>query len=185
MINKYVTMQEAIKVLGFCRRTLQVYANNNKIETIRTTGGHRRFNINKYIEDNNIKIREEDNKLSIIYCRVSSEDKIDDLEKQINYLKNKYGDTCEVITDIGSSLHCDRKGIKRIMDLAIDNKIDKLIVTHKDRLSRFGFEGLSYMLKVCSKATIIVDDLDIKCSNTEKIEELIEIITLLKIKSNK
>lgn len=182
MKTVYVDMKEAIRVLGLCRRTLQIYGNSGKIETIRTTGGHRRFNINKYIEDNNIKIREEDNKLTILYCRVSSEDKMDDLEKQINYLKNKYGDECEVITDIGSSLYCDRKGLKRIMDLAIDNKIDKLIVTHRDRLSRFGFEGLSYMLKVCSRATIIVDDLDIECSNTEKIEELLDIISLLKIK---
>lgn len=188
MKNEYVTMAEAKKKLGLSSRSLQVYSNKGKIETIKTLGGHRRFNIKKYIEDNNIKIKEDDDKLIILYCRVTHEEQKDDLEKQIEFLKDKYAEViteCEVITDIGSSISYNRPGLKKIMELALEKKIKEVVVTNKDRLCKFGYEGIEFILKNCSSATITVNKLELESTKEEQVEELVEILSSYTIKMSR
>ena len=60
----------------------------------------------------------------------------------------------KIIEDIGSGINFNRKGIRKIIDLAINKKINKVVVAYKDRLTRFGFELIEDIIKKYSNGTI-------------------------------
>ncbi len=68
-------------------------------------------------------------------------------------MKELYPDY-KIIEDIGSGINFNRKGIRKIIDLAINNKINKVVVAYKDRLTRFGFELIEDIIKKYSNGTI-------------------------------
>lgn len=173
MENKpvYVSSKEACKALGICRKTLHKYDANNLIDTIRTKGGWRKYNVSKYLKLNNLQKRK------VCYCRVSSNDQRNDLTRQVELLKEKYP-SHEIITDIGSGINFKRKGLKKLIDLAIKNELDEVVITFKDRLCRIGFELVEYILTEYSSAKIIIENLEDKPISQEITEDLIEIITV-------
>ena len=143
--SRYVTPKKACSILGVHYKTLYNWEKNKKIEVIRTPGGKRLYNVEKYIS-NNINIKEiAKPKLKICYCRVSTYNQNDDLKRQVEYMKNKYP-TYIIIKDIGSALNFKRKGLKKIMDYAINGEIEEVIIAYKDRLCRFGYELIEYLI---------------------------------------
>jgi putative resolvase len=170
---QYYSSKETCKVLGICMKTLQTYANNNKINYIRT-GGWRKYDLDGYLNITNIA---KPNKIKICYCRVSSYDQRNDLDRQVTYLKNKYP-THEIIKDIGSGINFKRKGLLKILDLAIENKLDELVITYKDRLCRIGYELMEHILTKYSNTNIIIENKEEKQSSQQVTENLIEIITV-------
>jgi putative resolvase len=61
-----------------------------------------------------------------------------------------------IISDIGSGLNFNRKGLIEIINMAINNKIENLIIAYKDRLARFGYELIEYIIKNYSNGKIII-----------------------------
>ena len=107
---------------------------------VTTEGGKYRIpysEIKKYLEK-----REETR--AVIYARVSSAGQREDLERQINYLTNyataKGYKVVEVLKDIASGLNTQRKGLLRLFKLVEGRSVDVVLITYKDRLTRFGFE---------------------------------------------
>ena len=96
MTDKYLTGKEACQILGVHSRTLYNWDEKGKIDTIRTPGGKRLYNVDKYIKEQktqqiyNIEIEEELERLKIIYVRVSSASQKNDLERQKNYMQKRY-----------------------------------------------------------------------------------------------
>ena len=62
----------------------------------------------------------------------------------------------EIIEDIGSGLNLNKRGIKKIIKLGIEGKINELVIAYKDRLTRFGYELIEEIIKEYSKGKIIV-----------------------------
>ena len=160
---EYVGGQEASRILGVHQRTLYIWEDKKLIETIRTPGGKRMYNVNKYINENKEKIKlngNNDNKThdikqNICYIRVSSMSQKDDLERQRQVMIKKYPDY-EIIEDIGSGLNLNKRGIKKIIKLGIEGKINILVIAYKDRLTRFGYELIEEIIKDYSRGKIIV-----------------------------
>ena len=173
---EFVNMKDAEKILGLSKSTLRTYEKEGKIETIRTETGWRKFNVKKYLLDNNIEVKEEVKK-NIIYCRVSSYDRKEDLARQVEFLQSKYP-LYEVITDIGSGINFKRKGLKKIIKMAIANELSEVVITYKDRLCRIGYELIEFLLKDYSNAKIIIENTEEKNINEEITQDLIEIITV-------
>jgi putative resolvase len=173
---EFVNMKDAEKILGLSKSTLRTYEKEGKIETIRTETGWRKFNVKKYLLDNNIEVKEEVKK-NIIYCRVSSYDRKEDLARQVEFLQNKYP-LYEVITDIGSGINFKRKGLKKIIKMAIASELNEVVITYKDRLCRIGYELIEFLLKDYSNAKIIIENTEEKNINEEITQDLIEIITV-------
>ena len=71
MNNNYVSGKKATEILGFSRQTLHNYDKNGYIETIRSKGGKRFYNVQKYLEDNGM-IQKVENERKICYARVST-----------------------------------------------------------------------------------------------------------------
>lgn len=185
-MDKFVGGKEASEKLGVHQRTLYLWEKSGEIETIRTKGNKRLYNIEKYlrihkcenkskeINCDNLEALEEldkkEGKLNICYVRVSSLGQKDDLERQKDLMKVNYRDHL-IIEDIGSGLNLNKRGINKIIHLAIQGKVNELVVAYKDRLTRFGFELIEDIIKKYSNGKIIVLN---RKQTTDPHEELVK-----------
>lgn len=184
----YYTRKEAVELLGIHNNTIAKLRNEGKIEVMKV-GTRHLYNVNKYIKDNTIKEKTEidDNieneeivneKKKICYCRVSSHNQKIELENQINYMKEKYPDY-EILSDIGSGINFKRPNFIKILNYAINNQLDELVVAYKDRLCRISYDLIEMIFETYSNAKIIiVNDDESKSPEKEVTEDLIEIITV-------
>lgn len=172
MNDKYISSKTAREKLNVCNKTLRNWAEQGKIDHIRTDGGFRRYNIDKYLKINNLLPKKK-----ICYARVSTHEQKNDLVNQIKNLVEKYPDY-EIIKDIGSGINFKRPGLQKIIQLAINNEIEEVVVTYKDRLCRIGFDLLEFILKQYSKAKITMLYDKVQFPHEVITEDLIEIITV-------
>lgn len=166
------TPYQLSKKLGVSKETLRTWEAEGKITATKTPGGHRRYNIPTFSKDAEPSYPHR----CIIYARVSSSKQSSDMERQIEYLKDRFP-TYEVISDIGSGINFKRKGLLSILDLAMQGKLKDVVVAHKDRLCRFGFEIFQHIFKHTGATITIIDD-----SNDDPTDDLskdiISIITV-------
>ena len=116
-----------------------------------------------------------------IYARVSSRDQKEDLERQVEYLKNycstKGYQVMKILTDISSGLDENRKSLKQLFKLVESGEITKVIITYRDRLTRFGFKYLEqYFNSHGVEIEVILDDEE-KIPEKELVEDLLAIVT--------
>lgn len=190
-MEEYLSGSKASKVLGVHQRTLYQWDAKKIIETIRTPGGKRLYNVKKYLEETN-KNKEENKeeikniikKEKIIYGRVSSNNQKDDLERQINILK-KYYPEYTLIKDIGSGVNLNRRGLRKIIDMAIEGKVEEVVIVHKDRLCRFGYELIEdLILKYSNGKITIINEVENKEPKEELVEDVLQIIAIFVAKIN-
>jgi len=118
---------------------------------------------------------------TIAYARVSSSDQKADLERQKKVLEMycaSHGWKFELITDLGSGMNYYKKGLKKLLNAILDGNIGRLVITHKDRLLRFGAE-LVFALCEAKEVEVVI----INSGNEGKLEEelakdVLEIITV-------
>jgi predicted site-specific integrase-resolvase len=157
----------ASEVLGLHPNTLRKYANEGQIKTIKTESGQRLFDVDSYLGD------KKDFKI-VCYCRVSSYKQKDDLERQVSYMQQRFPNA-ETIKDIGSGINFKRKGLTALLDRVLQGEKLRLVVAYKDRLARFGFEMLEYMVKQNGGEVMVLNRID--CSPQEELtKDLLNII---------
>lgn len=114
-----------------------------------------------------------------VYGRVSTSKQKQDLSNQIDVLK-KYvisnGSNPKVFSDIGSGMNEKRPGLISLMNEITQNKISKVVISHKDRLTRFGFGYLETIFKMYNTEIEIINLEDDKSFQEELTEDLIAII---------
>jgi len=168
--------KEVCEKLGISYATLREYVKRGWIKPVVLESGRWRF-------------REEDvERLAgiikprkvMLYARVSSSTQRDDLERQVKVLEewarsNNVADY-EIVTDVGSGLNEDRKGFKKILKLAVERKISKIIVAYPDRLTRFGFKTVKELLGTFGVEVVALNQED-KDPREELVEDLITIIS--------
>jgi len=136
---KYLPSRKASEILGLHPNTLRRYANNGTIEFIKTKSGQRRYNVDAYLD-----LQQQTS--TICYCRVSSPKQRDDLARQVEFMQSRYPNT-EIVKDIGSGLNYKRKGLKSLLERAMQGDKLEIVVAHKDRLVRFGFELIEWLVQ--------------------------------------
>ena len=140
------------------------------------------YNVDKYLREikikNNVKCYCDDNlsaldnikeKINVNYVRVSSQGQKDDLERQIELIQKAYPENI-IIKDIESGINMNRRGLRKIIDLAIKGYIGDVVVAYKDRLTRFGFKLIESIIAEYSNGKIIILN---KKDEMEPEEELI------------
>jgi len=210
IVTQYMTAKKTKEILGVHIQTLYNWEKVGKIDTIRTAGGHRMYNVQKYLntyanpdydnvkeetiddvtndtKDETIKkvTKKELDKLNICYIRVSTLSQKNDLERQREFMTEKYP-TYDVIEDIGSGLNFNRKGLRKIIKLAISGKINKLVIAYKDRLTRFGYDLIEDLIKDYSNGQIIIEDSkEIKKEPKEElVEDVLQVLNVYTAKMN-
>lgn len=149
----YLTPNQAYKEYGFHPKTLARWSDEGLIECIRSPGGHRRYS-KKSLENINIA---ETTKETVLYARVSSQSQKDDLESQIKYLGSHYPG-CRCVSEIGSGMNFKRKKFLNLMSEVLTGQIGVLVVAHKDRLARFGFDFLEWYCEQFSCKIIVINN---------------------------
>ena len=163
----YVPLRKAVEKLGLHPNTLRRYADEGKIEIIKNEAGQRLYNVESYI-------RGSARASLVCYCRVSSNKQRDNLQRQVQYMQSLYPEA-EIIKDIGSGLNFKRKGLRSILDRLLQRYKLKIIVACRDRLCRFGFELIQYMVEQ-NGGEIVVLDQTVHCPQTELTTDLLSII---------
>lgn len=178
--KKYLTGKEASSVLGVHQRTLYNWEAKGYIETVRTAGGKRLYNVNKYLG----KETEEIARRKIAYVRVSSHSQTNDLERQKEEMMKLYPKH-ELIQDIGSGLSLTKPGIKKIINAAISGELEELVVLYKDRLCRFGFDHIVSLVEEYSEGrVVIVHDNNDSTPEEELVKDVIQILNVYTAKMN-
>lgn len=155
---------EFAKKIGYSVKTLQRWDRENILKPENRTKTNRRLysekQLNEFISNNSMSKRK-----IVSYCRVSSNNQKEDLNRQvdfiIDYCKNAGIFIDEIYKDIGSGLNFKRKNFLKLIDEINNKEISIIIIAHKDRLCRFGFELLEYL---CDK-----NDTTIKIINDERL----------------
>lgn len=193
--ESFVGGKEASEKLGIHQRTLYQWERKGWIETIRTDGNKRLYNVDKYLKDKkciNNKIDCEKNleeidktkeKLKISYVRVSSNGQKDDLERQKEQMLKLYPNHI-MIEDIGSGINLNKRGIRKIIKLGIDGRIEELVILYKDRLTRFGFELIEDIIKEYSNGKIIIVNNKEMKAEEEMVYDVLQIMNVFTAKMN-
>jgi len=183
--------KEASLKLGVHQRTLYQWDKKGLIDVVRMPGGKRLYDVNKFLEKNEI-VKEykkdtelKDEKLNICYVRVSTNGQKNDLERQKEVMRKMY-ENYIIIEDIGSGLNLNKKGLRKIINLAIKGKVNKLVIAHKDGLVRFGFELIEDLIKEYSNGEIIIIDKkdEIKKPEEELVTDVLHIMNVYVAKMN-
>jgi len=169
---------EVLKLLQITRPTLTKYVKNEWIKTTTMPNGHYNYDDQSVYDFLNKSIDRE----IVIYARVSTHKQKKDLENQIDILKrycyeNGYKIN-GIYSDIASGISfAKRKQFFELIDLVLDRKIEKIIITYKDRLSRIAFEFFSILFsKFGTKIEVISEVGSIKLDSEEIFEEIIHLI---------
>jgi predicted site-specific integrase-resolvase len=147
---------------------LRRYADEGKIKSIKNPAGQRLYDVESYIRGDSIRTP------TICYCRVSSSKQRDDLDRQIAYMQSLYPEA-EIIKDIGSGLNFKRKGLRSLLDRLLQGNKFILVVACRDRLARFGFELVQYMVEQ-NGGQIVVLDKTVHCPQSELTQDLLSIL---------
>jgi predicted site-specific integrase-resolvase len=107
--------------------------------------------------------KQQQEKTKIIYARVSSNHQKEDLQRQIHDLQTAFPDH-ELIQDIGSGLNYNRKGFQRLLERVHQGDIDEIVVTHKDRLCRYGIELLEWLFHKSGTKLVV------HCQNYQEVD---------------
>jgi putative resolvase len=170
-----LTPQEAGTLLGVTVRTLHRWELDGKIKSTRTVGGHRRYDIADLISNKS------DTQLTVGYARVSSHDQKDDLTRQVIVLESycaKHGWGFEIIQDLGSGMNYKKKGLIRLIKLITSYQVERLVLTHKDRLLRFGSDLIFTSCEQFRTEVIIINRSDDSTFEEDLASDVLEIITV-------
>lgn len=146
----YYGRTKSCSALNVHYHTLYRMARDNEIDTIKV-GKKTLFNVKKYLEEKGVTVNK--NKKRVCYCRVSSQKQKEDLKRQIEFMKKEYP-YHEIITDIASGLNYNREGLKKLLGYAMNGELKEVVIAYKDRLSRFGFEMIEWIIKEKSNGKI-------------------------------
>lgn len=169
---------EASKYLGISINTLKNLSNENKINSFKTTGGHRRFRQDDLDSYMGIE-KERQEKLTVIYARCSTLKQKENLDRQKDRLM-KYAEKKDykyiVIDEIASGINEKRKGLHRLIKMSFEGKVERVLIEYKDRLARFGYEYLEAIFKNLDIKIEIVETKEKKYEE-ELAEDIMKILT--------
>ena len=174
---EYYSAAEASNRAGITTQTLRLWIKNGVIESIKSGSGRHRISktsLHRYIgvvDDPPKKIVPE----RVVCIRVSSTKQKDDLERQREWARSTYPDYA-IVEDIGSGLNWKRKGLRTILEWSESGGLKAVMVAHRDRLCRFAYELLEYILSH-RNTKLMVHDQDIgKSGDIELSDDILSII---------
>jgi len=178
--KNFVTVGKASLLTGLEAQTIRKLADNAAIVCYRTPSGQRRINLQS-IQDMcrpSIYYQNEKNgqKQNFIYARISTKKQLDDLSRQIEFLRLPQYSEYVLIQDIASGINFKRKGLSTILEACLQKNIGEVVVAHRDRLCRFGFEFIELLVtKAGGKITVLNNSNNTTCEQ-ELTEDLLSII---------
>ena len=154
-MNRFVKIGKAAELLGVSIQTLRRLEKQGTLLPDRKSKETRYYRLDKLFG-----LQNSSSDLTIAYARVSSHDQKEDLKRQSSLLASfciSRGWNYEAIEDLGSGMNYSKKGLKRFLELILEKKIGRLVITHKDRLLRFGAELIFSLCQAREIEVVIVN----------------------------
>jgi putative resolvase len=172
-VDRLISIGELAELKAVSVDTIRRWENDGKIKSVRTDGGHRRYRLSDFVEQKPGK--------TLAYARVSTLDQKADLDRQdavlSGYCQSK-GWEYEVIRDLGSGMNYRKKGLAKLLTAILDGDIARLVVTHKDRLLRFGAELIFAVCEYHDIEIIILNKKEDATFEEDLASDVLEIITV-------
>lgn len=169
---------QVMETLNISRSTLYNYVQSGKIRITKLENG-----LNDYSDEDVYRLANKSReRISVIYSRVSTAKQKNDLQNQKEMLSNfcinagiPIGRSFE---DIASGISFEkRKDFFKMLDLILAYKVDKVVITYKDRLSRIGFDLFKHLFAKFGTEIIVVSSIGSEKLDAQEIFE--EIVSLL------
>ena len=179
----YLSIGQVSEMVRVSVSTLRRWEYEQKlVPDFRTLGGHRRYRLASIYRNVFHKEHSEDQHRKVIaYSRVSSADQKLDLARQSKRLSQyceKRGWNYEVISDLGSGLNYKKKGLNKLIQLICTQRVSPLVLTHKDRLLRFGSPLLFKLCQFFNTEVIVLDQAEKVSFEQELVTDVIELMTV-------
>jgi len=178
-IVKIIKVGEAAKILGVNIATLRIWEKTDELLPFRKSKkGTRYYDLDQLLRrDTSLHI----SKKTIGYARVSTREQKEDLLRQKQLLELfcvKHGWTYEILSDIGSGINYNKKGLYNLLDLLLSDEIERLVIVHKDRLLRFGSELIFTICELKNIEVIMINQGNSISFEEELTKDVLEIITV-------
>ena len=176
MNDRFVKIGEAAKLVGVNPQTLRRWEEGGIIQPAkRTPKGTRLYSVQELLGVNDLSYP------TIAYARVLSSDQKEDLERQHAVLEafcNKNGWQTEIIRDLGSGMNYNKQGLRRLLELMVRGQMSRLVITHKDRLLRFGAEIIFRLCELKGIEVVIINKGEQPSFEEELTRDVMETMTV-------
>ena len=156
--------------------TIRRWEAEGKIASKRLPSGHR------YYDDADLQAVlgvKPERKLTVVYCRVSSRGQKADLQRQLEAMEmwalGSGTAVDEWITEIGGGMNFKRPQFLKLLDRISTGEVGRLIVAHKDRLVRFGFDLIRHLCESRGCELIVVNQMSLS-PEKEMVEDMLAIV---------
>ncbi|NEP52898.1 MAG: IS607 family transposase [Moorea sp. SIO3C2] len=174
------SVSEAADYLGVSADTLRRWEEEGKLIPERTKGGHRRYDVAQLIG------KDDDVGLTVLYGRVSTHPQKKDLARQVAVLEASakiHGwNNTQTIKDIGSGINYKKRGLNKLLNLLIEGKVRRLVLTNKDRLLRFGAELVFSICELQGVEVVILNKSPDQSPESELVQDVLEVVTVFSAK---
>ncbi|MEM2075942.1 MAG: IS607 family transposase, partial [Zestosphaera sp.] len=182
-MERYYSTREVCGILGVTNRTLRRWISEGRIKAVNVYGRWRipESEVKRLLGQPVEEFKEVKLLRAVVYGRVSGSNQKRELENQVDALK-KYVEQngwrlVAVVTDVASGLSEDRRGLRKVLDMAKKHEFDVLVVAYRDRLTRFGFTYLQELFKAYGVDVVAVFQEEPKDYMQELVEDMVEIVT--------
>lgn len=178
----YVRITEACSYLKLSPNTVRKYCDRGVLESKRTDGGHRLVKIDKQPKNVRRKPKKVSEGKDFVYVRVSTYKQKDDMLRQKHTMSEKFPNH-EIVSDIGSGLNWKRKGLLSLLEKAQAGLVRTVVVSHRDRLCRFGFELLQWLFE-SNGAKLVVLEQSTQDPDKELVQDILAILHVFSCRQN-
>ena len=182
---EYYSIGKFAELIGVTQQSLRNWDKTGRLKPNHVAeNGYRYYSQEQLHHYLGLKGEQQENRKIIGYCRVSSVKQRDDLERQVENVKTYMyakGYQFEIITDIGSGINYNKKGLNQLLTKIISCEVDKIVILYKDRLLRFGYELVENICRKYGTAIEIIDNTE-KTEEQELVEDLVQVITVFSCK---
>ena len=179
-MDKYLAIKEAADLLGVSTSTMRRWETEGRlVPDERTEGNQRRYRLSS-IRPELLRV-DDAKKKTIAYARVSSHDQKEDLERQKKMLEmfcSANGWQFEVVADLGSGMNYHKRGLKKLLNDILEGHVGRLVITHKDRLLRFGAELIFALCEAKNVEVLIINKGEDATFEEDLAKDVLEIITV-------
>lgn len=181
---RILKLSEFAKRVGYHPKTIQIFDRDGRFPAKKNSSGRRYYteeDVLQFLKQFNSVLADFQDKPRkvVTYTRVSSSGQKADLQNQQTFIETflvSRGIAVDLhLSDVGSGLNYNRKHFLKLMDMIENNEVSELIIAHKDRLVRFGFE---YFERLCEKHQTKLTVINLEsCSPEEEFtQDLISIV---------
>lgn len=179
---RYEPYSEVKKIYHVSGPTLQKWAKKGHIRyktiqnDVRKTWLYDIDSIGEHMGGKQDEHKHKSSKRVIVYARVSSLHQKEDLERQKTLLRTKYPDAT-LLSDVGSGLNYTRKNFTKLVRLVCTQQVSTVVVTYRDRITRFGFEMFEEMCSANQVNIVVLGGND----NTEEDELKDDLLSIVNV----